>query len=199
MLDSLPFPTSRFGSSVSSGVIAWIGQKARDGSRPPLSANCQLLLVNNCNDVRLFVLLHHSTYLHKLGSVLPALCFVGVSFAGCDRQAAVALMTLGTMFIAGMYCGFLSNHIDIASNYAGTLMALTNTAATIPGFIVPVFVGQMTHGNVSYINICYDIYVPMTDCSFFIIAKSRPVADYLFHNICNFDDRIFRIYFSGFG
>lgn len=84
-----------------------------------------------------------------IGSLLPALCFVGVSFAGCDRQAAVALMTLGTMFIAGMYCGFLSNHIDIASNYAGTLMALTNTAATIPGFIVPVFVGEMTHGNVS--------------------------------------------------
>lgn len=84
-----------------------------------------------------------------VGSLLPALCFVGVSFAGCDRQAAVALMTLGTMFIAGMYCGFLSNHIDIASNYAGTLMALTNTAATIPGFIVPVFVGEMTHGNQS--------------------------------------------------
>jgi len=80
--------------------------------------------------------------------LLPAACFVGVSFAGCDRNAAVALMTLGTTFMAGMYCGFLSNHIDIASNYAGTLMALTNTFATIPGFIVPVFVGELTHGNV---------------------------------------------------
>lgn len=30
-------------------------------------------------------------------------------------------------------------------------MALTNTAATIPGFIVPVFVGELTHGDVSYI------------------------------------------------
>jgi ACS family sodium-dependent inorganic phosphate cotransporter len=64
-------------------------------------------------------------------------------------------MTLGTMFIAGMYCGFLSNHIDIAPNYAGTLMALTNTAATIPGFIVPVFVGEMTHGNVSLQGFSY--------------------------------------------
>jgi ACS family sodium-dependent inorganic phosphate cotransporter len=53
------------------------------------------------------------------------------------------------MFIAGMYCGFLTNHVDIALNYAGTLMALTNTAATIPGFIVPAFVGHLTHGNVS--------------------------------------------------
>ncbi len=80
---------------------------------------------------------------------MPAACFIGVSLVGCDRQAAVALMTLGTMFIAGMYCGFLTNHVDIAPNYAGTLMALTNTAATIPGFIVPAFVGQLTHGNVS--------------------------------------------------
>lgn len=84
--------------------------------------------------------------------MLPAACFVGVSFAGCDRQVAVALMTLGTMFVAGMYCGFLTNHVDIAPNYAGTLMALTNTAATIPGFIVPAFVGQLTHGNVSLKN-----------------------------------------------
>ncbi|EFX81022.1 hypothetical protein DAPPUDRAFT_211483 [Daphnia pulex] len=82
-----------------------------------------------------------------VGSLLPAACFIGVSLVGCDRQAAVALMTLGTMFIAGMYCGFLTNHVDIAPNYAGTLMALTNTAATIPGFIVPAFVGQLTHGN----------------------------------------------------
>jgi len=50
--------------------------------------------------------------------------------------------------MAGKYCGFLTNHIDIASNYAGTLMGLTNTVASIPGFLVPVFVGELTHGNV---------------------------------------------------
>jgi ACS family sodium-dependent inorganic phosphate cotransporter len=82
-------------------------------------------------------------------SLLPALCFIGVSFAGCDRTTAIILMSLGTMFMAAMYCGILANPIDLASNYSGTLLALTNTAATIPGFIVPVFVGALTHGNVS--------------------------------------------------
>lgn len=48
-----------------------------------------------------------------------------------------------------MFCGFLSNHIDIAPNFAGTLMALTNTVATIPGIVVPVFVGQLTAVDVS--------------------------------------------------
>lgn len=58
-------------------------------------------------------------------------------------------MAIGITTIGGMFCGFLSNHIDIAPNYAGTLMAITNTSATLPGIIVPVFVGVMTHGNVS--------------------------------------------------
>lgn len=58
-------------------------------------------------------------------------------------------MTIAVMSIGGMYCGFLSNHIDIAPNYAGTLMAITNTVATIPGIVVPVFVGNLTQADVS--------------------------------------------------
>lgn len=54
-----------------------------------------------------------------------------------------------------MFCGFLSNHIDIAPAYAGTLMALTNTAATLPGIIVPLFVAEITHGNVSRLSFFY--------------------------------------------
>jgi MFS transporter, ACS family, solute carrier family 17 (sodium-dependent inorganic phosphate cotransporter), other len=52
-------------------------------------------------------------------SLVPALCLVGVCLAGCDRTWAVALMTLGITAIAGMFSGFLANHIDIAPKYAG--------------------------------------------------------------------------------
>ena len=79
----------------------------------------------------------------------PAVCLIGVTYVGCNTDLAVALLTLGTMFVGGMYSGFLSNHIDIAPPFAGTLMGITNTFATIPGIIVPSFVGYMTHGNVS--------------------------------------------------
>ena len=67
-------------------------------------------------------------------------------------------MTIGTMFMAGMYCGILANPSDIAPNYAGTLLAITNTFATIPGFIVPVFVGELTHGNVILHLISFQSY-----------------------------------------
>ena len=38
-----------------------------------------------------------STILFHAASVVPAVCFIGVSFAGCDREAAVALMTVGVL------------------------------------------------------------------------------------------------------
>lgn len=77
------------------------------------------------------------------------ICLIQVSYIGCDRTKAVILMTIAVTCIGGMYSGFLANHIDIAPNFAGSLVATTNFIATIPGFVVPVFVGQLTHGNVS--------------------------------------------------
>ncbi|XP_076232798.1 major facilitator superfamily transporter 3 [Calliopsis andreniformis] len=80
-------------------------------------------------------------------SLVPLACLIGVSYVGCNRTLAVTLMTIGVTCIGGMYSGFLSNHIDIAPNFAGTLVAITNCIATIPGFVVPIFVGKLTHGN----------------------------------------------------
>ncbi|CAH2233463.1 jg7902 [Pararge aegeria aegeria] len=80
-------------------------------------------------------------------SAVPAVCLLGLCYVGCNRGLAVALTALGVTAIGGMFCGFLSNHIDIAPNFAGTLMAMTNTVATIPGIVVPIFVGVLTHGN----------------------------------------------------
>ncbi|XP_052751138.1 sialin isoform X1 [Galleria mellonella] len=80
-------------------------------------------------------------------SVVPAVCLLAVCYIGCARAAAVALMAIAVTCIGGMFCGFLSNHIDIAPNFAGTLMALTNTISTIPGIVVPIFVGALTQKN----------------------------------------------------
>lgn len=82
-------------------------------------------------------------------SVIPGIILIAVCCIGCIRWLAVLLMTIAVTAKGGMFCGFLSNHIDIAPNFAGTLIALTNTVATIPGIVVPLFVGYLTHGNVS--------------------------------------------------
>jgi len=42
--------------------------------------------------------------------------------------------------------GFLTNHIDIAPNFAGTLYGVTNCIASIPSFVAPQTAGLMTNG-----------------------------------------------------
>ena len=49
--------------------------------------------------------------------------------------------------LCSMFSGVFSNQADLAPNFAGTLMALTNMLATIPGILVPTLVGIMTHGT----------------------------------------------------
>lgn len=85
-----------------------------------------------------------------LCTIIPGICLLILCYIGCKHTAAVIVMSIGIIAMGGMFSGFLSNHIDIAPNYAGTLVAITNTAATIPGIIVPIFVGFMTKGNVSF-------------------------------------------------
>ena len=51
------------------------------------------------------------------------------------------------IFLDSMFSGVFSNQADLAPNFAGTLMALTNMLATIPGILVPTLVGFITHGN----------------------------------------------------
>ncbi|XP_025836454.1 sialin [Agrilus planipennis] len=79
-----------------------------------------------------------------IASVIPMVCFIVLSYIGCRRLWATVLMTVAITSVGGMFCGFLSNHIDIAPNFAGTLVAITNSIATIPGIVVPVFVGKLT-------------------------------------------------------
>lgn len=67
----------------------------------------------------------------------------------------------------------------------GTLMAITNTMATIPGIIVPIFVGQLTHGNVSGF-ICILIFFNKLLISFLWFSKQyqRGALYFLWQSVC---------------
>jgi ACS family sodium-dependent inorganic phosphate cotransporter len=51
--------------------------------------------------------------------VVPAVCLVVVNFAACNEELVFAFFGIGTTFMGGMFSGFLSNHIDIAPQFAG--------------------------------------------------------------------------------
>jgi len=81
-----------------------------------------------------------------VASVIPSICLLGICLAGKNVPVVVTLMVLGVMFYGSMFSGVFSNQSDLAPNFAGTLMAITNMAATIPGFAVPALVGYLTDG-----------------------------------------------------
>jgi ACS family sodium-dependent inorganic phosphate cotransporter len=62
--------------------------------------------------------------------------------AHTESQALTVLcITLGLGSLACFSSGMGINHLDIGPKYAGVLVGLTNTAATIPGILAPIITG----------------------------------------------------------
>ncbi|OQV14447.1 Sialin [Hypsibius exemplaris] len=83
---------------------------------------------------------------HFVGQIIPAACLIAVGYIGCDVYGAVTLLVLSVGGTALALSGFQVNHIDVSPTFAGTLMGLTNTLATIPGIVGPFVVGLITSG-----------------------------------------------------
>ncbi|KAK7082383.1 hypothetical protein SK128_002997 [Halocaridina rubra] len=84
---------------------------------------------------------------NSIGIYGPMICLVLVGYAGCDKDKAIALLCGAVGLNGGTYSGYMNSHLDIAPNFAGTLMGITNTVATIPGFLAPIVVGYLINGN----------------------------------------------------
>jgi ACS family sodium-dependent inorganic phosphate cotransporter len=73
------------------------------------------------------------------GASVFLLLLIGIKSA----ELAITYMTLSFVFGAFGLAGFGVNHLDIGPKYAGILMGITNTAATIPGILGPIAVGYI--------------------------------------------------------
>jgi len=78
---------------------------------------------------------------------LPALFLVLAGYSGCDSTLTIMLLCLAVGINGCHYAGFMCVHIDMASNYAGTLLGITNGAANIMGFVAPTVTGYIVDGN----------------------------------------------------
>ncbi|CAF4767658.1 unnamed protein product, partial [Rotaria sp. Silwood2] len=72
---------------------------------------------------------------------------VAIGYMGCNHVGAVICCILAVAFLGLHSCGALISHLDVASNYAGTLVGITNSLGTIPGFVGPYVVGAITNKN----------------------------------------------------
>ena len=71
---------------------------------------------------------------------------IATGFMDCGHSSlAVAFLTLGVAVIGCQWgSGYLVNPVDIAPRYAGVILGISNTFATIPGFLAPLAIGQIT-------------------------------------------------------
>lgn len=80
----------------------------------------------------------------SLASVGPATFIILASYSGCNRLLAVVMFTIGMGFMGSYYCGMKVNSLDLAPNFAGTLMALVNGIGAVSGIITPYLIGTLT-------------------------------------------------------
>jgi len=81
----------------------------------------------------------------SVGLLIPGVLLVAVGFLGCNRILVVAAIILAVGSSGLTISGYGVNHLDLAPVYAGTLMGLTNTLATVSGFLGPQVVGALTY------------------------------------------------------
>lgn len=83
-----------------------------------------------------------------VGFLVPAICLVATGFVDCTKYyLAVFLIILGVGAIGMAWSAWNVNHLDLAPPYAGTLLGITNTLGTIPGFVGTEVVSAFTSGN----------------------------------------------------
>ena len=68
---------------------------------------------------------------------------------------AIALVTVSLMSSALALSAFAVNHLDIGPRYAGILMGLSNTAATVPGIVGVALTGLLVGATGSFAAVFY--------------------------------------------
>jgi len=82
---------------------------------------------------------------------------IGLSYMDCTQTAlAVVLLVLAVTTSGFVFSGYFVNHMDIAPQYAGTLMAIGSGIGTISGFVAPYVAATVTE-SVSKAVVTFEI------------------------------------------
>ncbi|CAH1716905.1 putative inorganic phosphate cotransporter [Aphis gossypii] len=70
-----------------------------------------------------------------------ALALVSLYIFDTSTTGAIVLLTAALGLNSGVFTGFLTNHLDLAPNFAGTLLGITNSIANLTSILGPLLVG----------------------------------------------------------
>jgi len=93
---------------------------------------------------------------NTLSQAGPAVCLAIMLISVSNENKMLTLtLTLFTFAVAmegGLYSGFLVNPQDIAPNFAGTILGITNGFGNIPGFVAPKIAGILVNEDPSNLD-----------------------------------------------
>jgi MFS family permease len=107
-----------------------------------------------------------------VAEALPALALAVVgSFS--SGPPVVGLLTVAVGLSGFCSAGYAPNHLDIAPQYAGLLMGVGNTVASLPGVVAPLLVGALVappHNDAEHWRIAFSIAaaVALFGCAVFL-------------------------------
>lgn len=84
-----------------------------------------------------------------IGMLGQAAGLVGVAFAGCDWTFAYAMLLVSSTFGGALYGSDNVLQVDIAPEFAGAIMGLTNCISNSAGIFTPLVVGYLTENDES--------------------------------------------------
>ncbi|XP_037780589.1 LOW QUALITY PROTEIN: putative inorganic phosphate cotransporter [Penaeus monodon] len=73
----------------------------------------------------------------------PMFGLVAMCFVNCNAVLAVAVLCLSGMLSGAVNSGYLCSHQDLAPNFAGTLLGITNTLGALAGIAGPAVTGHL--------------------------------------------------------
>ncbi|XP_066986838.1 sialin-like [Macrobrachium rosenbergii] len=170
MLSSAPFMSRYCGGLLASSLSDWMLKRG---------------LISVINNRRVF---------SAIAMFGPALMVIGVAHSGCNATTAVVLLCLTMFFNGAISTSLFINHCDIAPNFSGTLMGVTNTGASVMASFAPTIAGFFTNNQQTISQwqklfwLCVPIYVLPE--IFFLIFVSGSVQDWNYASISQSETEI---------
>ncbi|XP_049799573.1 sialin-like [Schistocerca nitens] len=115
-----------------------------------------------------------------LGELVPGVLCLVLTHVGCSASAEVAIMTLVSAFNGAAAAGPLANSVDLAPNFAGTVMAIISLLSMCSGFLVPTVVSCFVSDQPRTLSEWRPVFgvtsaVSLTSCVVYLAAGSGEV------------------------
>ncbi|XP_053629857.1 putative inorganic phosphate cotransporter isoform X1 [Cherax quadricarinatus] len=82
-----------------------------------------------------------------IATYIPMISLLLIPWAGCDGHLVVVLICIAVGTTGASFCGMHCAFQELAPNFSGTLTGISNTMATIPGFLAPAVTGAIINNQ----------------------------------------------------